>query len=312
MRGIECSVHGGRLGIGAERSVPRCDDCNVSGFDVALSDDPGVALDVIGSFLRSDPVQNNLVLTLLDAVLSHPESGRYACVLDDHDDVVGVIVQSPLISHPIVTAMSGAAINALVDELAHMWPELSGLFGPADTTARFAGRWAATMGVAAAPVEGQRLYALRSLRPPTNVPGELRPATGADADLVWSWVQGLERDTGVAVATEEAIRLRLDAGLISIWEHQGPRSMAAHTTAVSGVSRVGLVYTAPEHRCHGYGAASTAAVTLTALAAGARQCVLYTQLADPRSNAIYRRLGYEPVSEHTRYQLNFPTIAKSA
>lgn len=36
--------------------------------------------------------------------------------------------------------------------------------------------------------------------------------------------------------------------------------------------------------------------------AGASQCVLYTQLSNPQSNAISRRLGYEPVVEQLRYR----------
>ena len=56
----------------------------------------------------------------------------------------------------------------------------------------------------------------------------------------------------------------------------------------------------PEDRRRGYGAAVTAAVSRAALAAGTLP-VLYTQLANPTSNAVYRRLGYEPVLEALRY-----------
>jgi predicted GNAT family acetyltransferase len=31
--------------------------------------------------------------------------------------------------------------------------------------------------------------------------------------------------------------------------------------------------------------------------------ILYTQLANPTSNGIYRRIGYEPVLEVLRYEL---------
>ena len=68
------------------------------------------------------------------------------------------------------------------------------------------------------------------------------------------------------------------------------------------VTRVGLVYTPPEHRRHGYAAACTAAVSQAALDAGAACCVLYTQLSNPQSNAIYRRLGYEPIQETVHYR----------
>jgi predicted GNAT family acetyltransferase len=220
----------------------------------------------------------------------------------DGGDVVGVGFQSPLAFQAVVTAMPAPAIDAVVDQLADAWPDVPGVFGPADTVSRFAGRWAETLQVGATPVEGQRLYALGSLDAPTGVPGELRSATDDDADLILSWVQGFEDDTGSSVATADSVRLRIAAGRVWIWDNRAPVAMATYTPALAGVSRVGLVYTAPEHRRRGYGAACTAAVTQRALDAGAEGCVLYTQLGNPQSNAIYRRLGYQPVSEHLRYQ----------
>jgi predicted GNAT family acetyltransferase len=273
----------------------------VTGLTVALEHNAKVALTEVGATLRADPVQHNLVLTLLDTRAVHPEPGRYAWVRDG-DEVIGVIVQSPLVLHAAITAIPATATEALVDNIVGAWSDLSGVSGPADAVARFAGRWAELLGVAAAPVEGQRLYALDSLDPPIGVAGSLRRAIDADTDLVLTWARGFLRDTGAPVTTEVTIRRRLDAGMIWIWEHHDPVSMASHTPAVAGVSRIGGVYTPPEHRGRGYATACTAAVTNAALQADAQQCVLYTQLANPQSNAIYRRLGYRPVSEHLRYQ----------
>jgi predicted GNAT family acetyltransferase len=61
--------------------------------------------------------------------------------------------------------------------------------------------------------------------------------------------------------------------------------------------RIGPVYTPPEHRGHGYGSAVTAAASQGALDRGKRFCFLYTDLANPTSNAIYMRLGYRPVCD---------------
>jgi predicted GNAT family acetyltransferase len=57
------------------------------------------------------------------------------------------------------------------------------------------------------------------------------------------------------------------------------------------------VYTPPEHRGHGYGSAVTAAASQIALDRGKRFCFLYTDLANPTSNAIYTRIGYRPVCD---------------
>jgi predicted GNAT family acetyltransferase len=40
-------------------------------------------------------------------------------------------------------------------------------------------------------------------------------------------------------------------------------------------------------------------LSLAALAAGNRFCVLYTNLANPTSNRIYQRIGYELLCEAT-------------
>jgi GNAT superfamily N-acetyltransferase len=63
--------------------------------------------------------------------------------------------------------------------------------------------------------------------------------------------------------------------------------------------RVGPVYTPPELRGHGYASAVTAAVSRQALDAGAAQVLLFTDLANPVSNAIYQRIGYRPVEDRT-------------
>lgn len=269
--------------------------------DVVVVEDAGTVLEEAGAYLRADPVENNLVLTLLDARSAHPEPGRYAWARDG-GEVVGVGFQSPLAFQTVLTGMPTQAIEAFVDRLSDAWPDVPAVFGPADTVSRFAGRWAETLRVGATPVEGQRLYALGSLITPTGVRGQLRSATDDDAELILSWVHGFQRDTGSSVATADTVRRRIGAGQIWIWDDRAAVAMATYTRAVAGVSRVGAVYTAPDHRRHGYGAACTAAVTQRALDAGADGCVLYTQLDNPQSNAIYRRLGYQPVSEHLRYQ----------
>jgi RimJ/RimL family protein N-acetyltransferase len=57
------------------------------------------------------------------------------------------------------------------------------------------------------------------------------------------------------------------------------------------------VYTPPGQRGQGYGGAVTVATSQAAREAGAREVVLFTDLANPTSNALYQRLGYRPVSD---------------
>jgi predicted GNAT family acetyltransferase len=62
------------------------------------------------------------------------------------------------------------------------------------------------------------------------------------------------------------------------------------------------VYTPPDQRGRGFAAALVGQVSADARAAGARDCLLYTQLTNPVSNKIYQRLGYEPAGEILTYR----------
>ena len=55
------------------------------------------------------------------------------------------------------------------------------------------------------------------------------------------------------------------------------------------------MYTPRERRGRGYASALVAALSRKQLDEGARFCVLYTDLTNPTSNAIYPRVGYRPL-----------------
>jgi GNAT superfamily N-acetyltransferase len=253
------------------------------------------------NFLKDTPAENNLILTLLHERVHHPEPGCYWTVRVN-DRVVGVALQSPPTVPVVVTKIPSDCIDKLAETIAAERPDLPGIFGEADTAARFAGSWAERLKIPAAPVEGVRLYRLTSLNPPPAAPGSLRTATNADLDLVLGWLEAFKRETAAVVAPPAAMRRRIEAGLISIWDDGKSVSMASTTTPTARTVRVGLVYTPPEYRGRGYAASCVAEVSQAALMAGASQCVLFTQLSNPQSNAIYRRLGYEPMVELLRYQ----------
>jgi uncharacterized protein len=64
----------------------------------------------------------------------------------------------------------------------------------------------------------------------------------------------------------------------------------------SGI-RIGPVYTPPESRGRGYASTLVAEQSRTLLDAGRAFCFLYTDLDNPTSNALYRRIGYRMIAE---------------
>ena len=67
--------------------------------------------------------------------------------------------------------------------------------------------------------------------------------------------------------------------------------------------RVNAVYTPVELRGQGYASATVAALSQLLLDRGYRFCCLYTDLSNPTSNAIYKRIGYDPVTDSSVYRL---------
>lgn len=149
-----------------------------------------------------------------------------------------------------------------------------------------------------------RLLRLAQLTPPQPAPpGSGRRATLSDVPLAAAWMRGFSVDTGQRHGVEADftanVARRVDDGGLYLWEADGrPVAMAAHSVVIAGQARIGLVYTPPYQRGRGYGGAVTAAATRSALAAGARQVLLFADAANPTSNALYERLGYRLLGHH--------------
>jgi predicted GNAT family acetyltransferase len=270
---------------------------------VVFSEDPERVLLEAEAFLVSDPVLHNLILTLLHARVAYPEPGRYWLARDgEAGAVVGVVFQSPLDFFASITPTSPEAVAALVDAIVGAGVVLPGVNGEAATAARFAGQWTERGGSAAFPVEGQRIYELTRTPQGTPVDGRPRKASLDDRALVLAWMRGFFADIGQeATEFEPVVERQLAAGHFWLWEDGGPASMAANSEPVQGVVRVQAVYTPPERRNRGYAGACVGDLSKRMLKEGYR-CILYTDLGNPTSNSVYRRIGYVAVAEGLRYR----------
>ena len=148
----------------------------------------------------------------------------------------------------------------------------------------------------------QRLYRLSELVWPDPAPaGAARMADDADAKLTADWFAAFideVDDMGKGEDQSAAAREKIRHAGVMLWEADGdPVSIACNTMPVSGMVRIGPVYTPPEARGHGYASAATAALSQRLLEAGAEEVVLFTDLANPVSNSIYQRIGYRPIED---------------
>ena len=269
---------------------------------VSFSDNAGWVLDKAKVFLRSKPIHNNVILTLLHARVEHFIPGRY-WVATDGNAVVGVAFQSPLNLRAIVTPMESNIVRSVVDAISDAKVKLPGVGGDATTAAHFAGQWAERQKSAVVPFMGQRIYEVDKVEEPIGVEGHFRKAVRGDRECLIDWVRRFYTDTtGVQESEAESlVDRRLSTGQLWLWDNARVVSMASRTVPVEGVARVQLVYTPPENRGNGYASACVASLSKQIRDEGHR-CILYTDLGNPISNSVYRRIGYFVVAEGIHYR----------
>ncbi|GAA3158757.1 MULTISPECIES: GNAT family N-acetyltransferase [Streptomyces] len=265
--------------------------------------DPDAFEAAAGPFLRARPVAHTMLLSVAatvratgaDAYGDHPPHYGW---WQENDETAAFLWTPP---RPVLLAtMPERAASALADTLTAEGRRVPGVGGDHAAVDAFAATWLRHHGGTARTGERSRLHRLGTLVPPhPGPPGAARPATTADRALVLEWFAAFAADAGVAPPRDaRTVDDRIAHGRVLLWEDAGrPVAMAAHTGAEDGITRVAPVYTPPELRGRGYAGAVTAALSQAARATGAHEILLYTDLANPTANALYRRLGYEPVQD---------------
>jgi ribosomal protein S18 acetylase RimI-like enzyme len=274
-------------------------------ISVLASDDPGLVTGQAGDLLAADPVGHNVVGTKLADAIRYREPGRYWTGLLDGAPA-GVAVQQPADTRLAVAPMPTELVAAIAGAIDAAGVTLPGVSGPAATASRFADVWSGQRTITPVLASEGRLYEIRDLRFPEGVDGRLRRAAQADRELLLSWLPGFTPGAGWAGSDPAAIFVtrRLAAGEVWIWDDDGPVSMAARTDAVAGVSRIQAVNTPPELRGRGYASACVAALSASVLAEGLR-CILNADVGNAAANSVYRRLGYQAVSDVRRYEFGY-------
>jgi hypothetical protein len=272
-----------------------------------LTDDVEKFTTAADLFLRSRPVEHTTLLTLVASLRRRGLSayGREAPVFatwrDHHGVVAGALLQTP--PHPV---LFGEVPPEAVTEAVSLFEgrALPGVNLPVEQVDLFVGPWVAMTGVDAAVHMRTRLYRLSSLRTP-DWPS--RPGQSSDRPLLIGCVRDFLSGIGESVQDVEAVvddALAEDVVTLALAADDGePASMVMRTVPSAGVVRVRYVFTPAPRRGRGYAGVATGAACVSAFRDGASEVVLFTDLDNPTSNALYQRLGFRPV--HDRMVVRF-------
>ncbi len=280
-------------------------------MEVASLPDAAAFLRVAAPVLERNPAANNLILGIAQRLLDHPGAYDEALfwVVGNREEIVGAAVQTPPYLAVVADPLDDGALSALVGTLAAERPELPGVTANEPWGTRFADAWTAATGAPSRLAIAQGVFVLTSVAPYHPAAGAPRPATQEDRELLVAWFRAFEQEALQATIRDEDfadrdLSVRLGSGAtagVTLWENRGAPVCLTGWSRIPGGARIGPVYTPPEHRGRGYASSLVAHVSAEMLSQGAEACFLYTDLANPTSNAIYRRLGYEQIAESAMF-----------
>lgn len=268
-----------------------------------LTDDVDAYGAAVGELLRSQPERYTVLLSVLASLtrLGPAAFGQTAPLLGwwSQDGAVrAAVLQTP--PHPmLLTDLPGPSAGQLARALDGRGSVLAAVNGAQPDAEALGRAWCDLTGLRGRVHQRQRLFRLGKLVAPDPAPeGSARVAVTADAAIVRSWTAAFAAEVGQVGSPESVVSDRLARGQLMLWETAGePVSIAGVTDTTAGVARVGPVYTPPALRGRGYGAGVTAAISELAAARGVSSVILFTDLANPVSNSLYAKLGYEPVED---------------
>ena len=274
--------------------------------------DVGAFLGATGAFLARREAEHNLIFGISSWLRSNPELVRepptfHAVTRDDDDRIVAASLRTPPHNQVLSMVDDPDAVDVLADAL--RGTDLPGVLGPKEAAARFVRRWSASTGVRAHVQTAERIFRLERVVPPSPASGRWRFLELGDKDLLVRWILAFSAEAmpeDPAIEDPEAVAQRWidQVGRIGyVWEDGGvPVCLVGASGETPNGIRIGPVYTPPERRRRGYASALTAAASQDQLDRGRRFCFLFTDLANPTSNKIYRAVGYEPVCDVDMYR----------
>jgi hypothetical protein len=226
----------------------------------------------------------------------------YLATVSDEGRVVACAVRTPPYGLILdVDPPDDRPIETVVEDLAVRRTRLPGVHARTGVAERFAEAWCRRPGDRAEISRRLRSYVLTEvIPPPTGTPGRLRAAERSDRATLVDWAREFieeaipDEPRQDPVATVDRM---LNERALFVWDNGGPVSMAATTRPMPKGASISVVYTPEDQRGQGYASACVAALSQRVLDSGKAYCTLYTDLANPTSNAIYQRIGYQPLAD---------------
>ena len=273
--------------------------------------DAGQFLERVQPFLLRREAEHCLILGLLDALRAGEQFGvapPLMASVEERGDVAAVTLMTPPHNLILSWIADDSTIGTIANEFHSNRVAIPGVNSSADIARKFALKWCELSRRTHRVQVAQCIYQLSRVTSESRAAGRLREPDESDEPLLREWraafsveAEGMDRDQA---ERDAALPLRKSRHLL-LWEVEGSAvAMAGYSGRTPNGIRVAWVYTPLHNRGKGFAGACVAALSQKLLDDGRKFCFLYTDLANPVSNHVYQKMGYEAVVDATVYSFS--------
>lgn len=171
-----------------------------------------------------------------------------------------------------------------------------GVIGPVKAATAFVQTWRRWTSCQVDVQMEQLIYRLDRVNVVPDADGKLVQATDSDYPLIKEWLIQFGIEAKVDMPETKAAKMArgfIHKRSVYLWLVDGhPVSMVNNARRMRNGATINAVFTPDEHKRKGYATNAVAALSQKLLDAGFVFCSLHTDLANPTSNNIYRKIGY--------------------
>ena len=274
--------------------------------------DPSQFAQEAAPLLIAHEAENNLPLGILHQLQEDPSAAVDVSMLvlyDEEERPVYLTLRTPphLWILPSVASVTRQQVRFLTEYLRTEALEVPGILGEENSVHWFLERWNELTGQEAELQMHQGIYRLDALKEIRKGEGELVLAESAQQELVAGWLKqfSIETNTPIHEDSRQQAKDMIDAQRVYLWK-KGEEfvSMVCRARTTPHGATVNGVFTPDHFKKQGYASQAVWQLSNQLLREGFSFCALYTDLANPTSNSIYKKIGYQWIGSSKVYHFN--------
>jgi len=275
--------------------------------------DPSTFLSILENDF-SKPFENELMIGLTSTLLKNPnhyQTKPFLSTIEDQGNIKLAAFLTP--PWPIVLysedTPSIQSLNCIIEHLENSNIPLSGVNAKNDLSSLFSKQWSLKNNCSSNQKMKMALFVLNHLNPIEPCNGYLIEAEEKHFDLIYDWALLFQKDINLNYENEFLIKKHVEyiikSGNAFLWVDGDPVSMVFRERTHNIGFSIGYVYTPDNFQRKGYATNNIYEVCKISLNEGYLYSSLLTDLENPISNHIYKKIGFNEICEYQIFDFKY-------